>query len=568
MITKLTNRTLVKNFLIKNADAIQKLATLEHKKYLGGLFFRTELIPKYQKLHITILEQFAQNLEVKALKPGIIKFKILAEQLAREAVLDGLNLEETLDGTIFLKQAIWKKMDKHGLISKLSVKEYHDINLVIGTYSDVVASKIAFTFHSERQQIEQSLRYLAEASKLLASSLDYHKTLESIGKLAVPTMADWFTIDMLDKSGELQRITIAHKDPKQIKWARELQKEYPPDMNAPMGIPNVIRTGKSELYPDIPDEMLVKAARDKKQLQLLRKLGFSSAMIVPIHQQGVTVGGISFISTNPHRHYNTSDVTIAEELAHRASIAIENARLYSDSQKAISLRDEFISVASHELKTPVTSVKMFTQVLKHHSEQIGDTKAIQYLSTMDKQLNKLTELIYDLLNISKIQAGRMEYNLKVFNFDTSIKDIVDVLQQSAGNHKIIVKGETKKKIKGDEERIGQVVNNLVSNAIKYSPKAKEIIIHLTSDKESVTVGIQDFGVGMEKEHLVRIFERFYRVYDTNDKTFPGLGIGLYISAEIVKRHGGKLWVDSNLGKGSTFYFTLPVNGELLNQKMP
>lgn len=329
-------------------------------------------------------------------------------------------------------------------------------------------------------------------------------------------------------------------------------------MNAKTGVPNVLRTGKSELYPIITEEMLVAGARSKKELKLIRGIGFTSAMVVPIFSQIKPIGAITFVTAETNKHYNQGDLAMAQELGMRASMAIENARLYKGSQEAITLRDDFISVASHELKTPVTSVKMFTQVLKKHSEQIGDVKAVNHLSKMDKQLDKLTELIYDLLNISKIQAGRMEFRKELFNFDDAVKEVIDVLQQSATGHKIVIQGQTKKKIRGDEERIGQVINNLVSNAVKYSPKAKKVIVSLSSDKENVRVAVQDFGIGMEKAHLGKIFERFYRVYDTADKTFPGLGIGLYISSEIVKRHGGKVWVDSTIGKGSIFYVSLPI----------
>lgn len=690
----------IKKFLIENADAIQKLATQHHKEYLGGEEYRSEIIDKYQKNHIKVVKEFAKNLETKNLKRGTKVFKKLGDTLAKDAVRDGLTIEEAVNGTIFLKQAIWQMLDKEGILNDLTAREFYQISQSIGTYSDVTASKIAFEFHTnyvhlisleakERKHAEQILiderkfaedivetirepllvldenlrvvsvnqsfystfkvgekettgeliyelgnnqwdipelrkllneilpqekvfndyevshnfpaighkimllnarkidhvklillaieditarrvgeknfQFLAEASRLLASSLDFQTTLNNVAKLAVPEIADWCAIDLLDSKGELAQVAVAHKDPKKVKWAKELRKADPPDLNDPTGIPNVIRTGKSEFYPEITDELLVKVAKSKKQLKLMRDLGFTSAMVVPLCKEGKCIGGITFVTTETKKRYTKTDLIMAEELANRASIALENAGLYKASQEAVELRDNFISVASHELKTPVTSVKMFTQVLKHHSEQIGDQKAVEQLSTMDKQLNKLTELIYNLLNVSKIQAGRMEFKQELFDFDKSVKEVIDVLQQTSPKHKIEVQGETRKKIVGDEERIGQVVNNLVANAIKYSPKAKKVIICLESDKESVKVAVKDFGIGMHTEHLGKIFERFYRVYDTTDKTFPGLGIGLYISQEIVKRHGGKLWVESDIGKGSTFYFTLPVNG---NGKIP
>jgi PAS domain S-box-containing protein len=410
----------------------------------------------------------------------------------------------------------------------------------------------------KRKLAEDNLLYLAEASKILSSSLDYRKTLSNIAKAAVPRIADWCAIDLVKNNGGLEQVTVVHRDPAKVKWAKELRKADPPDMNASQGLPKVIKTGEAELYPVISDELLVKVAKSQKHLQLLRSIGFTSAMIVPLCNEGKCIGAITFVTTETSRNYNKSDLAMAEELANRASLALDNAGLYKASQDAVTLRDNFISVASHELRTPVTSVKIFTQVLQKHSEQIGDEKAIKHLVKMDRQLNKLIELIYNLLNVSKIQAGRMEFAEKPFDFDASVKEIVDVLQEGVTKHQLIIKGATKKIVYGDEERIGQVISNLISNAIKYSPKADKVIIHLASDDNKITVCVEDFGIGLAKEHLGKIFERFYRVFDTTDKTFPGLGIGLYISAEIIRRHHGKLWVESDTGKGSKFSFSLPL----------
>ncbi len=548
----------IKQFILLNADPIQKEATNLHKLFLGSDTLRSEVISKYQDNHITILKEIANHLEVDSVKKGTEIFKTLGEKFAKESVQDGLTLEETIDGTIFLKQALWKKIEEEGLLKELNTEDFYELSQNIGTYVDVLSSKLAFTYHNELQYVEKNLRFLAEASKILSSSLDLDTTLNTVASMVVPEIADWCGVDLLTTDGEIRQVAIAHKDPKMIKWAKELRKKQPVDPNAPTGVPNVLRNGKSEIYPVITDEMIVAAAKNKKQLELIRKLNFKSVMIVPIFLKEKTVGAISFVTTDTDRHYNQADLLMAEELGLRASVALENASLYKGSQEAINTRDEFISVASHELKTPVTSVKMFTQILIKHSEQIGDVKAVEHLSRMNKQINRLTELIYDLLNISKIQAGKMEFKQAWFDFDKVVNEIIDVLSQSEEKHKLIVEGRTKKKICGDEERIGQVINNLISNAIKYSPQANKVCIKLSSDEENVCVSVQDFGIGMAKQHLEKIFERFYRVYDTTDKTFPGLGIGLYISSEIVKRHGGRFWVKSDPGKGSTFSFSLPI----------
>jgi signal transduction histidine kinase len=190
---------------------------------------------------------------------------------------------------------------------------------------------------------------------------------------------------------------------------------------------------------------------------------------------------------------------------------------------------------------------------------VHDTKAGQSLAKMDRQIDKLTELVYNLLNIAKIQSGQMEFSEKEFVFDDMVYEVVDILQHMTDKHQLIILGKTGKKVRGDEDRLGQVLSNLISNAIKYSPHADKVIITLATKKNQIAVSVQDFGIGMDKQHLHKIFNRFYRVAGKTDRTFPGLGIGLYISYEIISRHGGKLWAESTTGKGTTLYLTLPLH---------
>lgn len=411
---------------------------------------------------------------------------------------------------------------------------------------------------SERKQLMINASFLAEASKILSSSLEYETTLQNVASLAISQIADWCIIGIIDKKEGYQQITMQHKDPRKVKWAEAVGKEYPPAMDEKSGIAKVLRTKKPEYHPYITNEMLVAVARDARHLKLIKQLGMTSVMIVPLLLHKETIGAITFISSETKRRFTKADLSLAEELAHRASIAIENARLYKSAQDAISLRDDFISVASHELKTPVTSVKIFTQALLKAAQQHKDIKAVIGLERMNKQIDKLTDLIYNLLDISKIQTGQLEYSMKKFSFDEMIRESVEILQQMTHQHAIILEGKIKQSVYGDEDRLGQVISNLITNAIKYSPQANKVVIRVSHTKNHIKVSVTDFGIGMDKEHLQKVFERFYRVSGTTDQTFPGLGIGLYISKEIVSRHGGKLWVESTVGKGSTFHLTLPV----------
>ena len=228
-------------------------------------------------------------------------------------------------------------------------------------------------------------------------------------------------------------------------------------------------------------------------------------------------------------------------------------------------KDDFLGIASHELKTPVTSIKAYGQVLQKIFTRKGDEKSTEMLQKMDAQVNRLTSLIGDLLDVTKIQSGNLVLHAEQFDFNTFIKECMCDLQLTTEQHKLVVKLGTTVRMYGDKERLGQVLTNLVSNAIKYSPHAQKIIIQSKKEKDMVTVSVQDFGIGISKTKQPRVFERFYRVSGRKEDTFPGLGLGLYISAQIIKRQGGKIWVESTEGRGSTFYFSLPIKAKLGKQ---
>lgn len=230
----------------------------------------------------------------------------------------------------------------------------------------------------------------------------------------------------------------------------------------------------------------------------------------------------------------------------------------SERKELEKRKDEFIGMASHELKTPVTSLKGFLSLLQRRLATEGDEKALHYLARMDAQVNKLNKLITDLLDLSKMQTGQLVYREERFDVDALMQEIVENVQGTIQTHHLLLEGQTEAKVFGDRDRIGQVLINLLNNAIKYSPQADAVLVHIAKDENQVIVSVQDFGIGIAKEHQHKIFERFYQVTDPEEKTYPGLGIGLYISCEIVKRHGGQLWVESKKGKGATFHFTLPL----------
>jgi len=224
-------------------------------------------------------------------------------------------------------------------------------------------------------------------------------------------------------------------------------------------------------------------------------------------------------------------------------------------------KDDFLGIASHELKTPVTSLKAYAQVLEAMFKRSGDLKNADFLAKMNKQVDRLTNLIGDLLDVTKINAGRLQFNHSTFDFNEMVEEVIEDVQRTSSKHIISKNLNFKRTIFGDRERICQVVTNLLTNAVKYSPDANEVVIYTNDQETNVQLCVQDYGIGISSEKKDQVFEQFYRVSGNKEHTFPGLGLGLYISSEIVKRLNGNIWVNSVEGKGSTFCFSIPVNQE-------
>jgi GAF domain-containing protein len=217
---------------------------------------------------------------------------------------------------------------------------------------------------AERKRLEQGLRFLAEASAILGSLVDYKSTLQKVAALAVPYFADWCAVDMAEPSGLLRRVAVAHVDPAKVRLAHELEERYPPDPGATRGAYHVLRTGEPEMLAQIPDAVLAEAARDKEHLRILRELGLKSYMSVPLKVQGETLGVVSFVAAESGRRYSPGDLAFVEELSRRAAIAIENAQLYADLRKADRLKDEFLAMLAHELRNPLAPIRNALHIMR------------------------------------------------------------------------------------------------------------------------------------------------------------------------------------------------------------
>ena len=410
---------------------------------------------------------------------------------------------------------------------------------------------------THRKQTEHSLQFLAQASKSLSSLVDQARTLERVAQMAVPAFADWCAVDIVDQGGYLQRLAVAHHDPQNVRWAEEFHRRYPPDPNAPLGATHVLRTGESELMSDITDSMLVESARDDAHLQLLRDMQLKSYMCVPLSVKGKSLGVISFITAESARCYTADDLAIAEDVANRAAVAIENARLYQEAREADRRKDEFLAMLAHELRNPLAPIRSGLEVLA-----MEDNSDLATITLMQEQVQHLVCLVDDLLDVSRIMQGRIELRKEPIELSAVLRRSVDAVEgQIAERHQRLVVSAPEQSlwVAADPVRLVQVVQNLLHNATKYTGPGGRIELVVEANEKQLEIRVRDTGIGIEPDLLPRIFDPFVQSSRSLDRTQGGLGIGLTLAKRLVELHDGRISAESGgAGCGSTFSVCLPL----------
>jgi signal transduction histidine kinase len=441
-------------------------------------------------------------------------------------------------------------------IPRSSVSEASRLAAVFGDLRDRLRTRT-----TERERAERRLRFLADASSHLASSLDYDTTLERVVWLAVPALADWCFVDMLEDDGEIRRVEVAHADPTRAADA-EVLRGYPPDRRASQGIAQVLRTGVPGLVRELSDHQLPAITRDARHQAVVQSLGAVSVIRVPLLTRGRTLGVISLVSTDPSRRYGATDLALAEELGRRCAMAVDNARLYAASQQAIRARDEFLSIASHELRTPLTGIKGYAQILlrAHTRGQLNDDRLHRSLAVIDDAADRLAALVDDLLDVSRIRTGHLPLRLSTVDLVETLREVTDRYLDYLGDqhHLNVELPDRPVYVDVDVDRLEQVVTNLLSNAVKYSPSGGVVQFELTGGDGGALVQVKDSGIGLPSESLEAIFQPFGRAPNATQRSLPGMGLGLYICRTLVERHGGRIWATSGgEDTGTTFGFWLP-----------
>jgi PAS domain S-box-containing protein len=438
---------------------------------------------------------------------------------------------------------------------------------VVLVFRDVTAEKRA----------EKRRAFLARAMETLVSSLDYRETLKRVAELAVPELADWVTVDLLEPESTLTRqVAVAHVDPEKVRFAREIGQQYPPNRNEDNGTMRVMRTGKSELYPEIPSALVEAAARDANHLRILRELKLESAMVVALRSEGGrTLGAMTFVYADSGRRYSADDLSFAEDFARRAVMAIENARAVSEveaartrersmreqAELANTAKDHFLATVSHELRTPLNVILGWSVVLREREAPPDFQRA---LGVIERNARAQARLIEDVLDVSRIISGKLALALRAVNVGEAVRAAVDGMRPAADAKGIRldasdVSDERTMTITADADRLQQILWNLLANAVKFTPKDGAITVSAERVGSEVCIQVSDTGEGIRAGVLPYVFEAFRQADSSTTRRHGGLGLGLSLVKQIAAAHGGTAHASSpGEGRGATFVVRLPA----------
>jgi PAS domain S-box-containing protein len=415
------------------------------------------------------------------------------------------------------------------------------------TYETVNRSRRAAERHAAR------LAFLADSSALLGS-LDYEATLGEVAHLAVPRIADSCSIHLVRSDGSIDRIVTANADPAKVELAGRLAKQYP---TRPLF--NVLETGKAEFYPEISDKLLAGVAVDADHLGMLREMGLRSVLLAPLVARGRTLGAITFAIDRTDVPFSQEDVTVLTEVARRAALAIDNARLYRDAELASRAKDEFLAILSHELRTPLNAIMGWSHMLRDGLSAEMSRHAIEVI---DRNARSQKQLVEDLLDVARIASGRLELDRVWVDLRDIARTAVDSILPAAQNKDITLSLESGPEpvvVMGDANRLQQVAANLLSNGLKFTDPGGRVTVRLARQADGVEMVVCDTGIGIPEEFLPRAFERFRQGDTSHTRPYPGLGLGLWVVKQIVEAHGGAVRAESGgQSQGATITVKLPA----------
>ena len=413
---------------------------------------------------------------------------------------------------------------------------------------------------SEQKRLERHEHVLAEAGQRLIDTIEYDEVVRVIANLAVPEIADWCVVDLVETNEErrtFRRVASRNRLSVDSQPGLRALESVALDDDSPTRVIDVMRRGKAELLADIDREWL-EAHSDPDECEALRTLGVHSLAIVPLVAGGTSIGALTVGVNEGRQALNSADLQLLHALAERATLAVVNARSHALALRATEIRDDVLSIVSHDLRNPLSAVSMCSRTLLEHPPASEAERNKLYRSTLEAA-DWMHTLMQDLLDVASIEAGRLAISPEPQSVLQMIEAGMDMLSTRAAAEEMQLATAVDRStplVSADASRILQVLSNLLSNAIKYSQRGGTVTVGATPRNGEVTIWVRDHGAGIAAEHLPYVFDRFWHL--RGKSRTRGTGLGLAIAAGIVKAHGGRMWVESQVEVGSTFYFTLPV----------
>ena len=445
----------------------------------------------------------------------------------------------------------------------MSATPLHDegkISGVVVTFRDI----------TERRELEEQMQLQAERAQILAdagaffaSNIDPVWVTQAIAERVAEVLGDWAAVIVKTETKELRVASIYHRDMTSLGLAWSYIYRQPLSVGDGI-IGQVVATGYPSLTTNVGDVSSVHQDTTSYHAPSMR---LASLLILPLRTRREILGALVVAANDPERAMTDEKLPLAEVLAERAALAVENAKLYTEQVEArrkvedlSRLKDEFLSIASHELRTPVTSIKGYTQLAKTLIRENDLVTSEEYLDIALDQIDRMSRLILELLDVSRIETGRLEIRRESIPWPEFVRDVVHRHHTAVSDRRFHLNvPEDSKIVAGDRDRLEQVLGNLLENAVKYSPDGSEIFVNVElKGDDMVVTSVCDRGIGIPADELAQVFERFHRGRQVSSTNYGGLGLGLYITKQIIERHGGSIWVESAEGVGTTFHFSLPV----------
>ncbi len=414
---------------------------------------------------------------------------------------------------------------------------------------------LAFRDITEQKRVEREQRFLADLGAVLSLTLDYEETLANIARLAVRDLADLCVIDVVDEDGRVRRLKVLSRDPSKA-WLCNVFMQAPLERRHPQIVRSVLEQKRPVVIERLSADTIASLAHNDDDLRVLRAAGLTSVVAVPMLARGSLLGVITIVSSSAQRLYEPAEVRVVEELARRAALSIANARLFAETERAVKTRDDVLAIVSHDLRDPVVRTGLVAQLLRQ-SERTDARKLVEFADDIQRSVDDMHLLIDDLLDFARIHSATFSVETQADSLHRVVSSIVDRMKVPAKSKRQLLRVDVAPSLPQvviDAHRIGQVLSNLIGNAIKFTPEGGTIRIAARQQGNAVTVCVTDSGLGIPPEHLSHIFDRFWQAPLTRHL---GSGLGLAIAKGIVEAHGGTIWAESEVGKGSSFSFTLP-----------